>query len=191
MRTAVYKTIVKPKDSKRYNNTEKIAGVDFIVHTSISDKDHRHVNKIGIVTMIPTTEVEYEVGDEVLIHHNAFRQFWNVRGQLQQSNSYINKEQFNVYKDQIYAYRKPGNKDWIMLNDNVLVKPTKENAKIRMNHDVYKPLHGTLAFGNPELSKLNIKPLDGVLFTPYSEHKFELDGVLYYRMKNQDIVYKL
>ena len=186
MRSSVYQTLIIPKDSKRYNDTKKIAGVDFTVHTSISEKDWRHVNKIGIVVGLPLVDVRFNIGDEVLVHHNVFRQFWNNSGNLQNSNSSIGEDNFSAWYDQIYAFRPKGGK-WTMIDDNILVIPTKNTDGL--TRDTYKPLSGTLAVGNPNASKIGLSERDSILFTPNSEHKFEIDGKLYYRMKTKDIAY--
>ena len=185
MRSSVYQTLIKPKESKRYNDTKKIAGVDFIVHTSISEKDWRHVNRIGVVTGLPLIDVRYSIGDEVLVHHNVFRQFWNNNGNLQNSNSSLGEDNFSAWYDQIFAFRTPG-EQWNMLGDHVLVYPVKEDSETATSS--YKPLRGTLAVGNTDTAKIGLKPGERLLFSPNSEHKYELDNVLHYRMRTKDIV---
>ena len=186
MRSSVYQTLIEPIDSQRYNSTKKIAGVDFTVHTSISDKDWRHVNKIGIVTGLPLVDVKFNIGDEVLVHHNVFRQFWNNKGKLQNSNSSLGNDNYSAWYDQIFAFRAPG-QEWTMIDDNILVLPVKNDTDF--TEATFKPLHGTLAVGNTNTSKLGLKPGEHILFTPNSEHKYELDDILHYRMRTKDIAY--
>ena len=186
MRSSVYQTLIKPKDDQRYNTTKNIGGGDWVVHTSISDKDGREVNRIGIVTGLPLIDTQYEIGDEVLVHHNVFRQFWNQKGKLQNSNASLGHNGFSAWIDQIYAFRKPG-EEWTMLGDNILVYPVIDEEKVLVTH--FKPLHGTLAVGNTETSKIGLKPGERLLFTPNSEHKYEVDDKLHYRMRTKDIAY--
>ena len=48
---APYNFIVKPLNNKRYNNTKKIGGIDFV--TSTSQENHIASNREAIVISVP------------------------------------------------------------------------------------------------------------------------------------------
>ena len=75
---SLFNFIVKPK-SKRYENEVDIDGDKLIVNTTMDD--HKYVSRIGVVESIPKVgKTNIKVGDEVIVHHNVFRRFYNVRG---------------------------------------------------------------------------------------------------------------
>jgi hypothetical protein len=75
---SLFNFIVEPKNG-RYTNTVKIGKKELIINTSI--EDHKFVNRIGIVKSIPLVgETNINVNDEVIVHHNVFRRFYDIRG---------------------------------------------------------------------------------------------------------------
>ena len=74
-----YCFIVKPLDGKRYNNTKSIGGIDLVVSTS--QEDHTVSNRIGIVVSTPIGyEGEITEGDLLLVHHNVFKYYNDIKG---------------------------------------------------------------------------------------------------------------
>ena len=65
-----YLFIAKAIDGKRYNNTKKIGGIDFIVNTS--EENHKASNRFATVISTP---IKYtgpvKVGDTLVVHHNV------------------------------------------------------------------------------------------------------------------------
>ena len=75
---SIFDFIIKPKN-KRYDNIKQIGDKELILNSEISD--HRYVSRIGIVLSIPKSEnTNIQVGDEVIVHHNVFRRWHNVKG---------------------------------------------------------------------------------------------------------------
>ena len=51
-----------------------------------------------------------KVGDEVIVHHNVFRRFYNIRGDEKNSSSYFKEDLYFCYHDQIFLYKQ--NNEW-------------------------------------------------------------------------------
>ena len=95
--------IVSPLDS-RYNNTKKVGDVDLILNTEIFT--HKNVSNNAIVVGLPKNkETNIQIGDEVIIHHNVFRRWHDVRGIEQNSKSFFTEDKYFVYDDQLYIYK--------------------------------------------------------------------------------------
>ena len=63
--------IVKPVAGKRYNNTKKIAEIDFI--TSSSEEDYKFSNREALVQQLPLNyQGDIRISDTLLVHHNVF-----------------------------------------------------------------------------------------------------------------------
>ena len=78
MRSPFY-FIVEPLEGKRYNNSKDISGMDFI--TSSSQENHMASNREAIVISTPLNyKGPVTKGDTLLVHHNVFRRFRDIRG---------------------------------------------------------------------------------------------------------------
>jgi hypothetical protein len=176
---SLYDFIVKPI-GERYNNTKKLAGKDFVTNTRI--ESFKNVNRRAEIIATPKTiETNLESGNEVIVHHNVFRRFYDIRGNEKNSKSYMFDNMYAVSQEQIYAYKNiDGN--WKTHQDYCFVQPIKANDN---TVDVEKPLHGILRYGN---KSLDINEGDLVCFTPDSEFEFVFDGKLLYCMKSNNII---
>ena len=120
---SLFNFIVKPKN-ERYDNKKYIDGQELLLNTEISD--HRYVSRTGIVTSIPKlNDSEIQVGDEVIIHHNVFRRWYNAKGIEKNSRSYYMEDKYFVSPDQIFLYKK--NNEWHTLEGYCFVKPIVSN----------------------------------------------------------------
>jgi len=172
--------IVKPKN-KRYNNTKKIGKSELILNSEISD--HRYVSRNGIVTAIPKLEkTEIQVGDEVIVHHNVFRRWYDIRGNEKNSRSYYKEDEYFVSLDQIFLYKRKGK--WQAPKGFCFVKPIKSNDIIEKE----VPLCGIIKYVDKELKDIHKEDLVG--FTPSSEYEFIVDGERMYRVPTNSISIK-
>jgi len=79
---SIHDFIVKPIEG-RYNNTVKIDEVDLIVNTRI--EEFKSVSKVAEVVALPlAVDTNIKVGDKVIVHHNVFRRFYDIRGNEKQ-----------------------------------------------------------------------------------------------------------
>ena len=119
---SVYNFVVTPI-GERYNNTKKVDGGDLILNTEIYN--HQFVNIIAKVISTPIIgDTDIKPGDEVIIHHNVFRRWHNVKGIEKNSRSYFDESTYFINQDQIFLYKRNG--EWNAPKGFCFVKPLKE-----------------------------------------------------------------
>jgi hypothetical protein len=174
--------IVKPK-AGRNNNKKVIDGKTLILNTDL--QDHNFVSRIGIVMATPIKDTSgIEVGDEVIVHHNVFRRYRDIRGVEKNSRSYYKEDMFFVGPDQIYAYKRV--LKWNACEGFNFVKPIKENKMFSINFE--KPTIGVLKVKDSALKDLNIGDLVG--FRPGMEYEFIIGNEKLYRIPTNQITIK-
>lgn len=186
MNQPLHSVIVTPQ-GERYNN---LSNSGLVMNSEISIEDFKYTNRIGVVKTLPLVETPLKVGDKVIVHHNVFRQFWNVQGHLRDGQSYIDGTDYSLDPTMVFAFYRDSK--WTPLNDWCFVKPViqDENALI-FNTDKFKSLKGTIFINNPILANQGVQLGDEIGFTPQSEYEFEIDDQLVYKMKVKDILFKL
>ena len=96
MRSPFY-FIVKPVDDKRYNNTKNVSGIELI--TSTSEENHKASNREGIVEATPLAYTgDIRVGDTLLVHHNVFKFYNDMKGRRQSGKSWREKWPPNLFR---------------------------------------------------------------------------------------------
>lgn len=182
--TGVFDFIVKPVGS-RYENSIDIDGKELIVNTKI--ESFKSVSNMAEVIAVPIAyETDIKVGDTVIIHHNVFRRFYDMKGKQKNSRSYFKEDLYFCSLDQIYLY-KTGT-EWKSFGDRCFIKPLKNIDHLKLDKE--RKLIGILKYGNDSLKELKINPGDLVGYTPYGEFEFIIDGQRLYCMKSNDIVIK-
>ena len=170
--------------NNRYNNTVDVDGKELVVNTEITERDAEFVNRIAKVVATPTSrETEVQAGDEVVVHHNVFRRWYDMRGKEKNCGSFINENQFIVADDQVFAYKR--NNEWKACLKYCFVKPIIDNSEWREGR--YQELKGELLYTDKYLDSLGIKPGTIVGFTPDSEYEFTIDDQLLYRIYSTQI----
>ena len=179
---SLFNFIVKPKN-ERYDNKKYIDGQELLLNTEISD--HRYISRNGIVTAIPKSEqTEIQVGDEVIVHHNVFRRWYDVRGKERNSKSYYKEDEYFITSDQIFLYKQNGK--WQAPKGFCFVKPILSNNILLNEKEV--PLRGIIKYVDKELNDIEKEDLVG--FTPSSEYEFIVDGERLYRVPTNSISIK-
>jgi hypothetical protein len=176
---SVYNFVVKPK-GERYNNTKKVGDSELILNTDIYR--HEFVNRIAIVKSIPIVgDTDIQVGDELIVHHNVFRRWNNVKGIERNSRSYFNESTYFINHDQIFLYKR--DEEWIVPKGYCFVKPLK--AIDQFNIESEKPLQGIVKYSD---GTVNVNDLVG--FRPNSEYEFIVDNERLYRVLSNFITIK-
>ena len=176
---SVYNFVVTPK-GERYNNTKKLDGGELILNTEIFN--HQYVNREATVISTPIAEhTDIKPGDTVLVHHNVFRRWHNVKGIEKNSRSYFNESTYIISSDQIFLYKR--NNEWIAPKGYCFVMPLK--AENPLNIDLEKPLQGIVKYSDG-----TVKVGDLVGFKPKSEYEFIVDGERLYRVLSNFITIK-
>jgi len=178
---SIFDFIIKPKN-KRYDNIKQIGDKELILNSEISD--HRYVSRIGIVLSIPKSEnTNIQVGDEVIVHHNVFRRWYDVRGIEQNSRSYWEDNKYFVKSDQIFLYKR--NNEWLAPKGYCFIKPIESN-NILLEKEI--PYRGIIKYVDKQLKDIQKEDLVG--FTPSSEYEFIVDGERLYRVLTNSISIK-
>lgn len=181
----IFNFIVKPI-GKRYNNKTEVKGQELILNTSI--EDFKSVNNFAEVVAIPLSSEPHDiqVGDIIVIHHNVFRRFYDIRGKQKDSRSYFMEDLYFCDLDQIYLRKRDG--VWKTVGERCFVKPLKNTDHLKLDKE--RRLIGILKYGNSSLDELKINRGDLVGYKPYGEYDFIIDGERLYCMKSNDIVIK-
>jgi len=182
--TSVFNFIVKPVGN-RYDNEIKVDGKSLILNTKI--ESFKSVNNLAEVVSIPLAySTSIKVGDFVVIHHNVFRRFYDMKGKQKDSRSYFMNDLYFCDIDQIYLYKR--DKEWISFGDRCFIKPLKNIDHLKLDKE--QSLIGILKYGNSSLEALKINEGDLVGYTPNGEFEFVIEGQRLYCMKSNDIVIK-
>ena len=182
---SIYDFIIKPKNS-RYNNVKKIGDKELILNTEIFN--HQYVNREASVISTPlAVKTDIQPGDEIIVHHNVFRRWHNIKGLEKNSNSYIDDETYCVRDDQVFLYKR-NNESWKTIKGYCFVKPIKSNDEF--STDKEQPLIGIMKYMDPVLLESGIIEGDLIGFTPDSEYEFIIDGEKLYRVLTPEISIK-
>jgi len=177
---SVYNFVVTPI-GERYNNTKKVEGGDLILNTEIFN--HQFVNRIAKVISTPIIgDTDINSGDEVIIHHNVFRRWHNVKGIEKNSRSYFDEDTYLINQDQIFLYKRDG--EWNVPKGFCFVKPLKETYD-PLNINIERPLIGIVKYSD---GTVEVNDLIG--FRPKSEYEFIIDGERLYRVLSNFITIK-
>jgi hypothetical protein len=185
-----YNFIISPYGDK-YNNTKNVGGEEFIVNTSLEIA--KYVNRLGIVEALP---INYDgnicVGDIVVLHHNIFRIYFDMKGRQTTSPEYFRDGIYIVSPNRIYLSRKPDSNDWNPHLNFCFVKPV-DNTQEGLLYDTEKEEKhvGELIYPNEKLLSIGFKKGDIIAFKKNSEYEFEIDEKKLYRMSDSDVVIKI
>ena len=174
---SLYSFIVKPLN-ERYDNIQKVDDKTLIINTGI--ENHRFVSKKAAVVSTPAAYTsKIKVGDELYVHHNIFRRWYNMKGEEKNSSTFFKDDLYFVSPEQIYMYNLKPHLDYCF------VKPLK-NQNILENRKE-QPNVGVVKYSNSSLETLGITPGTLITFTPDSEFEFIINGERLYCMKSNDI----
>ena len=174
-----YKDFIVSPIGERYNNSKKVDDKELILNTEIFN--HQYCNRSATIIATPLLFTSpLNVGDEVIIHHNVFRRWLDVKGVERNSRSYFTDDKYLVSEDQIFLYK---HDDWKAMPGFSFVKPLVSIDKLR--NQTERPLVGVIKYSDGSYNK---KELVG--FTPNSEYEFIVNGERLYRVLNKFITIK-
>ena len=175
---SIYNYVVKPKGN-RYNNSKKVGDIDLIVNTEVYN--HQYTNRQAKVISTPLiNNSKIKAGDTIIVHHNVFRRWHNVKGIEKNSKSYFNENTYIISEDQIFAYY---DKIWKPMPGYCFVKPIKSFDKF--NVDKEQPLMGVIEYADKGFNKGDL-----IGFRPSSEYEFVIDEQKLYRVYTKFITIK-
>lgn len=180
--------IAKPIKGRRYNNTKNIAGIEFIVSTS--EEDHKFSNRYAEVIELPLGYTgPIEIGDTLLVHHNVFKFYNDMRGRQKSGKSFFKDDLFFIETDQFFMYKKKDK--WFAYDRYCFVKPIPVTESFIYKPFKEEPLMGRMVYPNEYLISQGVVSGDLVCFKPDSEYEFDVDGEKMYRMYDHQITIKL
>tara|TARA_Y100001937_G_scaffold9578_1_gene11821 strand:- start:833 stop:1423 length:591 start_codon:yes stop_codon:yes gene_type:complete len=176
---APFDFVIEPKGN-RYNNVKKVGDKNLIVNTE--NFNHQFVNREAIVKSIPTAyDTKIKPRDTVIVHHNIFRRWLDIRGDEKNSRSYFDENTYLVKPDQIFLYKR--NKKWKAVDGYCFVQPIKQRDRLRQDKEEECMGIVTYTDGVNKIGEL-------VGFTPFSTYEFVVDGQRLYRVLNKFITIK-
>ena len=176
---SVYNFVVEPI-GERYNNVKKIGDSELITNTEVFN--HQYVNRLARVVSTPTKlKTNIKPGDTVLVHHNVFRRWHDVKGKERNSKSFFNESTYIISIDQIFLFK--SKQKWQSPKGYCFVKPIK--AIDQFSTELEKPLVGIVKYSD---KTVNVGDLVG--FRPNSEYEFIVDGERLYRVLSNFITIK-
>ena len=176
---SVYNFVVTPKGD-RYNNTKEVDGGKLILNTEMFN--HQYVNREAIVVSTPMVgKTDIKPGDTVIVHHNVFRRWHDVKGREKNSRSYFNESTYFIAQDQIFLYKRDD--EWKAPKGYCFVIPLK--ATDQFNIESEKPLQGIVKYSD---GTVEVEDLIG--FRPGSEYEFVVNGKRLYRILSNFITIK-
>ena len=171
-----YKDFIIEPIGDRYNNSVRVDNKELILNTEIFN--HQYINRRAKVIATPLLfQSPVNIGDEVIVHHNVFRRWHDVKGREKNSRSYWKENKYIISEDQIYLYNNKA------MPGYSFIKPIK--AINKFNKETERPLVGIVKYSDGTFNKQEL-----VGFMPSMEYEFVVNGERLYRVMNNFITIK-
>ncbi len=184
-----YNFIISPIGDQ-YSNIKNIGGVEVTFNTSLDLA--KYVNRVGVVIELPTYyKGNIKIGDVVVVHHNIFRTYHDMKGRQTKSPEFFRDDLYIVSPDRVYLYKSNG--IWRSNLNYCFVKPIAriQNELLHSTDKEEKHVGVVVYPSSNQEDNLNLKSGSFVAFTKNSEYEFEVDGEKIYRMYDRDVVIEL
>ena len=177
---SIFGFIIEPIGS-RYNNVKKIGEKELVLNTDIFN--HKYINRKARVISAPILNNNTGVknGDEIIVHHNVFRRWYNQAGIEKNSSSFISENTYNIYADQIYAVKRKDT--WQPLDGYIFLQPLKNNDNFSVEKEKFI---GQVVYGNKTYKKGDILGFVHV----GARYEFVIDGQRLYKVNLNQITIK-
>ena len=175
-----------------YNNYETLSnGLEVMVNNTIESVEN--INRVGKVISAPKG-TKAEKGDMLLFHHNICRRARGLKGVNRISGFQVKPNVFFIPVTEVFMMDK-GN-GWEAVDPYIFIEPLPKTMITLPNgmeiaEDDYKGQNetiGKVAFNNDFLRGQGLSDGDVIAFEEFSQHEYEIDGKLYYKMMAKDIL---
>jgi hypothetical protein len=174
-----YKDFIVTPIGERYNNVKRVDDKELIINTEISN--HQYVNRLAKVIDTPMLfNTPIKIGDEVIVHHNVFRRWYNVKGIEKNSRCYFEDNKYIVSGDQIFLYKKD---KWISTPGYTFVKSI-------VNEDNYSIEKERNFIGVVKYSDGTFNENEVIGFGPNMRMEYIIEGQKLWRVMNKYIEIK-
>jgi len=181
---SVFDFIIMP-DGKRYNNEIDLNGDKLIVNSSI--ENFKLINRKAVIIATPTAFITpIQEGDEVIVHHNIFRRYYNHKGKEVDSSRTFDDNKYLCQYDQIYLYKRMVK--WNSVGERCFIMPIKNKDDWSLEPEQRNK--GIVKIGNKTLESLGINEGDLVGFKSNREFEFIVNKQRLYCMESNDILVK-
>ena len=120
------------------------------------------------------------MGDEIIIHHNVFRRWHDIKGREKNSRCYLSDNRYLISEDQIFLY---DSNNWKAMPGFSFIKPLE--AIDNFNVEKERPLIGVVKYSDGTFNKEEL-----VGFSPGDEFEFVVEKERLYRVMNKYITIK-
>ena len=135
---SVFDFIVEPY-GQRYNNEVKVGDKSLIINTQ--SESFKSVNNIAKVIATPKAfKTPVKKGDLIMIHHNVFRRWYNVRGEERNSKAYFKDGLYFVQVNQVYLYKSTDKGQTWSIHPSFTVPADKRIYGVHMSPDGSKAI---------------------------------------------------
>ena len=170
-----YKDFIISPVGERYNNSVRVDDKELIINTEIHN--HQFVNRKAKVIATPLLfSSSINIGDEIIVHHNVFRRWHDVRGKEKNSRSYWKEDKYLISEEQIFLYKQK--EEWKAMSGFSFVKPLK--AVDKYNVESERPLIGIVKYSDGTFDKGEL-----IGFRPKIECEEIINGERLYRIMNK------
>ena len=177
-----------------YNNyVELDNGLKVMVNNTIDSVEH--INRVGKIISSPKGTRASE-GDMILFHHNICREAIGPRGVKSPSSFQIKPNLYFIPASEIFMMKKADSERWEAIDPYVFIEPIKAEVEVLSNglkvvkndYNEMNESRGVVAFVNKQLEAEGLVEGDIVSFEEFSQHEYEINGKLYYKMHTRDIL---
>jgi hypothetical protein len=174
-----YKDFIVTPIGERYNNVKRVDDKELIINTEISN--HQYVNRLAKVIDTPMLfNTPIKIDDEVIVHHNVFRRWYNIKGVEKNSRCYFEDNKYIVSGDQIFLYKKD---KWISTPGYTFVKSI-------VNEDNYSIEKERNFIGIVKYSDGTFNENEVIGFGPNMRMEYIIEGQKLWRVMNKYIEIK-
>jgi len=180
--------LLKPLGGQRYDNVSKKGNKKLIISTS--QEDYTTTNRIGVIEGTPINyEGPIKNGDQVILHHNVFRRFYNMKGVEESGPCHFTNDLYLVPFDQIYFYKKKDK--WKSTGKYSFIRPVTKKEDDLLSLDQYEELIGEIEVGNKYLESIGLNVGDRISFSPDMEYEFKINDEILYRVDSRKLCVKI
>lgn len=143
-----------------------------------SIENAKDVDKRAVVVAIPLMyNGPIKVGDEVICHHNIFREYLNSKGKVTFTRAHLYDNLFHAAPFEVFMYFRDG--EWQAHGEFTFVEPVYEDNSVITRRKKH----------TGRIVASNVHPKGQVVgFTPESEYNISIErGEELFRMKDEDI----
>ena len=174
-----YKDFMVSPIGGRYDNIKTIDDKELILNTEVFN--HQYINRNAKVIATPILfPSPINVGDEIIIHHNVFRRWHDIKGSEKNSRCYLSDNRYLISEDQIFLY---DSNNWKAMPGFSFIKPLE--AIDNFNVEKERPLIGVVKYSDGTFNKEEL-----VGFSPGDEFEFVVEKERLYRVMNKYITIK-